>query len=274
MGFHQTGFAEVNGAKVYYETAGEGNDKAVVFLHAGVADRRMWDSQFDVFAEKYRVVRYDHRSYGKTEGPEGEYSPVQELAGLLAYLGIEKTALVGCSIGGGAAINFTLTHPEKVWALVLSGPALGGFDYAGSEQEERLETLFSEALEAGDLATAAEADMELWLDGHRPKGSVGGPIREQMRDMLLNAFNKNQDVSFTKLDPPAAQRLAEIQVPTLVVVGDADVPDMLKIGDVLEKGVSGARKTVYPNTAHMLNMEIPAQFNADVLAFLGQAGLS
>lgn len=272
---YQTGFAEVNGAKIYYETAGDANDEVVVFLHAGVADRRMWDSQFNVFAKKYRVVRYDHRSFGNTQGEGGEYDAVQDLVGLLTHLDLESAALVGCSLGGIGAIDFTLTYPEKVWALVVSGSGLGGYQGQSSAAQEAFRDEFRAAFGAGDYSKAADMAMQMWLDGPgRPVGAVGDPIRGQVREMLLNAYQCNALISFKKLEPPAAQRLSEIQVPTLVLIGDADTSTILAIGDLLTSSIPHAKRIVYPNVAHMLNMEIPEQFNADVLAFLGQAGLS
>lgn len=270
---HQMGFAEVNGAKIYFEAAGEG--AAVIFIHAGVADRRMWDDQFAAFAQKYRVVRYDHRSQGKTEAPDGEYDPVKDLAGLMDFLNIQSAALVGCSIGGMVATNFTLTHPERVWALVLSGAGLGGFESPNSEADDAFEAEITAAYQAKNYERVAEMEMEMWLDGPKqPKGRVSGPIRELMFDMIMTDLRRGQEVRFTKLEPPAIRRLGEIRVPTLVIIGDADTPDILAIGDVLADGIEGVEKIVYPGVAHMLNMEIPDQFNADVLAFLAQRGLS
>lgn len=272
MDNHQTGYAEANGARVYYETAGEG--PAVVFIHAGVGDRRMWNDQFALFAKQYRVVRYDHRSYGKTEGPVGDYDPVQDLAGLLDHLGVQAAALVGCSVGGQVATNFALTHPERVSALVLSGAGLNGFESPPSEADQAYETEVIAAFEAKQFERVAEMEMTMWLDGPKqPKGRVGGPIRELMHDMLMTNLLRDEEVRFAKLDPPAIQRLGEIAVPTLVIIGDADTDDIVAIGNVLADGISGAEKIVYPGVAHMLNMEIPDQFNADVLAFLARAGL-
>lgn len=267
------GFAEANGARIYFESAGEG--AAVIFLHAGVADRRMWDDQFAAFAKKYRVVRYDHRSYGKTEGPVGEYDPVKDLAGLMDFLGIQSAALVGCSVGGMVATNFALTHPERVWALVLSGAGLGGFESPTTDEDAAFEAEITAAFEAKNFERVAEMEMEMWLDGPKqPKGRVRGPIRELMHDMIMTELRRGEEVRFAKLSPPAIQRLGEIQVPTLVIIGDADTPDILAIGEVLVNGIPNAEKIVYPGVAHMLNMEIPDQFNADVLAFLARTGLS
>lgn len=273
MKTHQTGFAEVNGARIFFEAAGEG--AAVVFLHAGVADRRMWNDQFMAFAKKYRVVCYDHRSYGKTQGATGEYDPVVDLAGLLDFLGVESAALIGCSVGGMVATDFTLTHPDRVWALVLSGAALSGYQSPNPEADAAFDAEYEAAYAAGDHEKVASMAMAMWLDGPgRPPNSVTGPIRALMHDMLMTEIKRGEVVQFVPLKPPAIERLGEIHVPTLVLIGQSDTPDILASGELLANGIVGARKIVYPAVAHMLNMEIPDQFNADVLAFLAGAGLS
>src|SRR6185369_3177599 len=115
----QTGFADVNGAKLYYEVAGQGH--ALAFVHAWIADNTMWDGQFAEFAKHYRVIRYDNRGFGKTEPVDAEFSAREDLHGLLKFLGVERTYLVGCSNGGGISIDLTLEHPELVDALVTVG---------------------------------------------------------------------------------------------------------------------------------------------------------
>src|SRR5712692_4395233 len=133
----QIGFAAANGTKLYYETLGEGHP--LVLLHGGYMDGRMWDDQFAVFAERYWVVRYDIRGFGKSKMPQVPYSNVQDLYELLKHLQIEKAYLLGLSLGGMIAIDFTLEHPEMVDALVLVGAAMSGFVPSFSEEQEKLE---------------------------------------------------------------------------------------------------------------------------------------
>lgn len=125
----QTGFAEVNGAKLYYEVAGEGH--ALVFTHAGVADNRMWDDQFETFANDYRVIRWDMRGFGKSEPVAGEFTFRDDLYALLKFLKVDKAYVVGCSMGGGASMDLTLEHPELVDALVMVGSGPTGLDQIG-----------------------------------------------------------------------------------------------------------------------------------------------
>jgi 3-oxoadipate enol-lactonase len=106
----KSGYATSRAANLYFETAGSG--PTLVFLHAGVADSRMWDPQFDGFASKFQVIRYDHRSFGKSKMPDGPYALRDDLLSVLRHLGIAKATVVGCSMGGAAAIDCTLEHPE------------------------------------------------------------------------------------------------------------------------------------------------------------------
>ena len=122
------GFAEVNGAKLYYEVMGAGHP--LVLLHEGIADSRMYDDQFNAFAQRYRVVRFDLRGFGQSDLPPGD-EPValyEDLYGLLALLGIKKTYVLGMSMGGAIALDFTLAHPVMVDALILVAPGVSGYD--------------------------------------------------------------------------------------------------------------------------------------------------
>jgi 3-oxoadipate enol-lactonase len=260
----QSGIAEVNGARLFYEVAGTG--PAIVLLHAGIADRRMWDGQFAELARRFRVIRYDARGYGRSDMPAGPFARHEDLCGLLRVLGVERASLVGLSMGGGTAIDFTLAHPEMVEALIPVAPGLSGYQYSASmkradEEEEA-------AFERGDMEAVFEINLRTWVDGPaRSPDAVDPAVREKVRQMQRDA-STSTDGQPQRLDPPAIARLGEIGVPTLVIVGDADMPDMLAIADLLATGIAGARKVILPGVAHMVNMERPAEFNRLVLDFL------
>ena len=91
-------YVEVNGGKIYYEMAGEG--ETVVLSHAGFVDSRMWDDQWEEFAQRYRVMRYDMRGYGKSDPVQGPVSRRDDLYRLLQKLGIEQAHMIGCSLSG------------------------------------------------------------------------------------------------------------------------------------------------------------------------------
>jgi 3-oxoadipate enol-lactonase len=261
-----TGYADVYGARLYYEMMGMGHP--LVLIHAGIADSRMWDDQFTDFAEHYRVIRYDIRGFGKSAMPTGSSSTSRDLYGLLTVLGIARAYVVGLSIGGGIAIDFTLRYPEMVSALVLVASGLGGTQ--PSAEMRRADATVDAALERGGIDAAVEAENRLWVDGpKRTPDQVDPTVRARVSEMNGALYRLPEvDAPRERLDPPAIGRLGEIHVPTLILVGDGDVPDVIETANLLEQGIAGARKVVFPGVAHMVNMEHPEAFNRIVLNFL------
>ncbi len=261
------GFAEIGSTKFYFEMAGEGHP--LILVHAGITDRRMWDDQFHAFAQYYRVIRYDRRGFGDTESVAESYSHHQDLYDLLKFLDIERTFLVGCSQGGKTIIDFTLENPEKTGALILVASALSGFTF--TEQMSRQWQELELADEAGDIERINELEMQIWVDGpHRTPEQVGRKVRERVREMNYIALAKSVDASGEQqLEPTAVNRLGEIHVPTLIIIGDLDTPKTLAAADFLAKHITGARKVIMSGTAHLPNMEQHEEFNQYVLSFLG-----
>ncbi len=261
-----TGYADVYGARLYFEMMGMGHP--LVLIHAGIADSRMWDDQFTDFAEHYRVIRYDIRGFGKSAMPTGSSSTSRDLYGLLTALGIARAYVVGLSIGGGIAIDFTLRYPEMVSALVLVASGLGGTQ--PSAEMRRADATVDAALERGGIDAAVEAENRLWVDGpKRTPDQVDPTVRARVSEMNGALYRLPEvDAPRERLDPPAIGRLGEIHVPTLILVGDGDVPDVIETANLLEQGIAGARKVVFPGVAHMVNMEQPEAFNRIVLNFL------
>jgi pimeloyl-ACP methyl ester carboxylesterase len=272
----QTGFVAVNGTGVYYEVLGEGHP--LVLLHGGYMDRRMWDDQFAVFAEHYRVIRYDIRGFGKTDMPQVPYFDVQDLYELLKHLQIEKTYLLGLSLGGIIAIDFTLEHPEMVDALILVGSPVPGFPIELLYTEEQLEqqrsrwAAFEKARQERNIRALVEALME---DPTLVPSSKYPAARKRVRNNL-------SDYSFAwvldpapkqELDPPAYERLAEIHVSALIILGSEDDRRLFKDADKLERDIVGAKRVMIAETHHMPNMERPEEFNAIVLDFLSKLSL-
>lgn len=264
----ETGFAEINGARIYYEVAGEGLQ--LVMIHAGIADSRMWDEQFAAFAQDYRVVRYDQRGFGKSEPAAGKFSRYENLHGLLKHVGIERAVLMGCSMGGSAAIDFTLEYPDMTAGLILVGAGLGGFEWEDWVQPEP-EIEAEAAFEAGDYEKAADIEAEMWVAGvGRTAADVSPAVLNKVREMtLVSMHHAARNLGeIQRLNPPAFRRLNEIRVPALVMVGEHDWPDIFAIADALVQGINGAQKLILPGTCHVPNMEKPAEFNQRLRAFL------
>ncbi|MDQ3376452.1 MAG: alpha/beta hydrolase [Actinomycetota bacterium] len=265
-----TGTVGVDGAELYYEVAGEG--EPLVLVHAGISDSRMWDAQSDAFSRLYRTIRHDMRGFGRSPMVEGPYSHHADLLALLDALDVGRASLVGCSMGGGAVIDFALKNPERVVALVLVGSAVGGFEFDEEPPEEWDELVAAD--ETGDLERVSELEVRMWVDGPSRGPDVVDPaVRDLVREMNLIAL-KNEALELgeeLEPGPPAATRLSQIQAPTLVLVGEVDRPRPLAAADLLERELPNVRKTVLPGTAHVPNMERPEEFNRLVLDFLKSA---
>jgi pimeloyl-ACP methyl ester carboxylesterase len=259
--------AGVNGARIYYEAAGAG--EPLVLVHAGIADSRMWEAQFVAFSDHYRVIRYDMRGFGRTAMVEGLYSHHEDLGGLLDFLDVGRAHLVGCSMGGGTVLDFALEYPQRVGNLILVGPAVGGFrpDFDPPRQWDEIVA----ADEAGDLERISELEVQIWVDGpQRSPDDVDSSIRDLVREMNLIALQNEASGLGEEWEPepPAADRLPDVQAPTQLMVGDEDQPKVFAAIDLLEKELPNARKVVMPGTAHLPNMEQPERFNRIVLDFL------
>ena len=262
-----TGYATIEGRKVYYEVKGRG--PAVVLIHGFSLDTRMWDRQFDVFARSHQVVRYDISGYGRSTVPDTLISSSDELATLLKSLGIHKAAVVGMSMGGGVAINFTLEHPEMVEALVTVGSTLGGYNMR-EPRASRTQRVFSLARDSG-LAVAKET----WL--HDPfltpfvdTSAIRATIRRIITDWSGFQLKNPAMARFLPVSPLAITRLEQIRVPTLAIVGELDDPNPRAVADTIAARVPGARKVTITGSGHLLNLERPEEFNKLVLEFLGQ----
>ena len=262
-----SGTIQVEGGHLYYEESGAGG--ALVLLHEGILDSRMFDPQFEAFAARYRTVRYDIRGYGRSSRPEGPYSDADDLGALLDELGIDRAGLVALSMGGAIAIEFTLTHPSRVAALVLGASGVRGFDT--SAELDALYAPAEAAFEAGDIRRAAEIELSIWA--RKPTDPV---VDERIHEIAMdNAHQVALDGSLRiRMEPPAIERLGEIAAPTLVLVGDEDVPDMLRIAELLATSIPGARSAVLGGADHVLNMRRPEEFNRLTLEFLSETLLS
>ena len=265
----ESGFADIGGAKLYYEVLGEGTP--LILIHGGLIDRRMWDGQFEGFARQFRVVRYDVHGHGLSRNSRGDYNDHEDLHALMAHLDIGKAFIAGLSMGGQIAVGFALQYPDMVEGLVLVAPGLSGYQFTASQLGDN-QAQFEAAYGAGDLDQAVEFFLQAWTDGpQRIPADVDPVVRERVRVMLAEGVTRFVNQAGRQvLDPPAIGRLEQIHVPTLCVVGNLDMPVILTIVDMLANKIPGARKVVIPGVAHMVNMERPNEFNRVVLDFLSK----
>jgi 3-oxoadipate enol-lactonase len=249
----------------------EGDGAAVVLVHAGICDSRMWDDQWPAFTAAHRVVRLDLRGFGRTPQGDQTYSSAGDVIALLDRLGIERAALVGVSMGGRVTLEVAIARPGLATALVLVGSGLPGHDWSPTVQAYG--TAEDAAIERGDVEEACELNLRMWVDGpDRTPAQVDPLVRERVRAMQRRAFELQlgeDDREQLLVDDPAG-RAAELRLPALVAVGEHDVSDMHEIGDLLASRIAGARRVTIEGAAHLPNMEQPAAFDRLVLGFLAE----
>ncbi|MCL4559147.1 MAG: alpha/beta hydrolase [Chloroflexi bacterium] len=263
------GLAAINHARIYYEVAGAG--EPFVMIHAGVADSRQWNNEFAYFAKRFLVIRYDLRGYGKSEPVAGEFSHLQDLTALLELLHVDQPlVLMGCSMGGGLAMDFALAHPAMAKALIMvgSGPTGLKLDVPLPAKYEQAE----EAYKAGDFDLLAELETQIWFDGEgRTPAQVNPAMRKLAYEMNRNAITLEAKKLGKRLPDThlsAAGRLGDLKIPTLVIVGTHDTPYILAAADYMLGKIPSAQKAVIADAAHLANMDQPEEFQRIVTTFL------
>lgn len=261
-----TGFLETNGARIYYEVAGDG--EPVVLIHAGVANLRMWDEQIVVLADRYRVIRYDTRGFGRTESEDVAFSNRADIAALLDHLGESSAHVVGLSRGGVIALDFAIESPERVRSLVVAAGGVGGYEAPGIDP-----SFWAQAekwWEAHDWEALSAWETEVWVDGPgQPRDRTDPAIRERVHEGILTNYQAEKPEGQPQpMDPPAAGRLNELRAPLLVIVGTLDEPGTQASCRHLAECVPGARLEIFEGAAHMLNLEQPDRFNGLLRQFL------
>jgi pimeloyl-ACP methyl ester carboxylesterase len=256
----------VNGVPHAYDEAGQGS--ALLLLHAGIVDRRMWDDVWRSLSTRHRVIRFDMRGYGETPLPDGPFVYAADAAALLAELGVERAHVAGVSMGAGVALDLTLAHPEIVDRLVLIGAGIGGWDYA--EDMDEFDAEETAALERGDLDEASWINVRFWVDGHgRPGGEADPSVRQRVFEMQKLAFEMDNDAAEGGwLVSDRHLQLGQVGAPTLVAVGEYDRPDMIAIARKLAQAIPNARLEVLRGVAHVPPMEAPAELSRLLLGFL------
>ena len=249
---------------IAYDREGPRGELPIVLIHAGVADRRTWAPVWPALADERDVVRVDLRGFGDSAArPAGPVSHADDVLEALSEIGIDRCHLVGASLGAGVAVEAALTSPAVVASLLLAAPA-------GSlltEMTPALRAFIDEesaALESGDLDAAVEANLSWWVDGpHRHHDRVDPQVRGLVGRMQRQAFEVTSDwddVEEQELETPALDRLGEISVPVLVLVGDVDLDTVHDAGGRVVSGIAGARRVNWPDVGHLPSLERPSDF--------------
>lgn len=279
MSQQKTGYLDLEDGKVYVEVADgdpTGARPPLVFLHAVPFDSRMWEAQWADFRQRYQVIRYDLIGFGRSDPLKGPVSRRRELYRVLEETGVKRAVLVGCSLSGETALDAALEHPELVSGLIILSAVPGGFEMQGEPPKELMEMMA--AVEQGDLDLATELQMRIWIDGpFRQPEQIDPLVRQRAAEMSRHVLTKGAakgawNFVFAPdpdpLDPPAVQRLGQIQIQTLILAGELDNAEILRAAGVMAGAIPGAQKVILPGCAHLLNMEKPAEFNQAIKDFM------
>jgi len=262
-----TAVLERPGARLAYEVTGEG--PAVVLVHGFGLDRRMWDPQAEHLAARHRVVRYDCRGFGASgpADPAVPYTHAGDLLALLDHLAIGDAALVGLSFGGRVVLQAALAAPDRVRGLVLLDAVLDGVPWdpesaAGLDEVAR-------RVRAGGLPAGRAA----WLAhplfaAARQRPGLASRLAAMVADYPGQHW-LGQD-PHQRTGPEPIDALEQVTVPTLVAVGDQDVPGFREMSAVLARRIPGAQYRVISGAGHMTNLEQPAAVNDLLTRFLAE----
>jgi pimeloyl-ACP methyl ester carboxylesterase len=263
-----TGYAEVDNGLLYYETAGKG--PALVLIHAGFLDSRMWDDQFELFSKTHKVIRYDVRGFGKSTVATTKFSNYSDLHALLEHLRLENASLLGNSMGGTIALDFAVEHPKEVQSLILVSPGVSGYKSSDPE-EEQLWKEFNVRMKRDEAIREGRAEdfVRMYLEAWAPLQNQAS--HDRLREIALGNFHVQQEMPWkfqVDPDPPAFEKLSSIHIPTIFILGDREVAAQTLHANNIHSHMPGSQRVVIPRADHIANVSRPEEFNGVVLEFL------
>ena len=253
-------YLDVNGARLWVEEQGSG--PAVLFIHGGLGDLRLWEPEANALSDRFRCIRFDLRFWGRSESPGMAFSSIDDVVGVLDALDIDRAALVGLSLGGGLALDVVLAHPERTWALAHVAGGVSGLPVDPYTKEQ--DAAYEAAIKSGDLDTAMEIDFAVWA----PLG-VDDAMRELWR--VTPDARGIPDGASPAARPDAQDRLGELTTPTLVVIAALDPPEQKEAGARVARTVPGA-VLVEVDSDHYLTLREPDLVSGLLRDFLTRSG--
>jgi 3-oxoadipate enol-lactonase len=254
-----------NGIVTRYALDGPADAPVVTLSHALAASLEMWEPQLPALAKSYRVLRYDTRGHGGSEVTPGAYTLdllADDVVGLLEALGIERTHFVGVSMGGMIGQTLALKRPEVLGGLVLADTSSRVPPEAGPMWEERIATA-----EQRGMAALAEGTLERWFTApyiaRSPEvvDAIRGLIRTTAPQGFIGCSRAIQVLNTT-------DRLGEIRLPTLIIVGEQDMGTPVAAAEVIHERIPDSKLVVLESAAHLGNIEQAEEFNRAVTEFL------
>lgn len=235
----------VGADKIWAEDSG-GSGPVLVLLHEGVGDARMWDPVWSLLASACRVIRYDVRGFGRSPAASEEFTLLGDLKAVLHHFDVESAHLAGCSMGGGTALEFALGEPDRVKSLVLLCPGIGGYPYPETpEVDEACEAL----AEAGDDEGIIRILLDVW-------GRAGDdPLVTDLMRSAMQAWDGEEE--FEREGEPTFERLGDLHVPTVLLVGDLDDAALIASNEEAASRIPGCELIRMPGVDHYPTVRVP-----------------
>jgi 3-oxoadipate enol-lactonase len=261
----------VPGAELYYEADGPASAPALLMIHAGCANLRMWDPQVPVLARDHHVIRFDTRCFGRSTTQNVEFRDRQDARDLLDHLGVQRATLVGASRGGRIALDLVVETPERVAGVVTIGSGPGGFpELELTDDEDAAFDALDDAYRSGDRRLLVRAETELWSFGvgRDPASLDPGFVQAAYELNRVNVQHADERPISVALDPPAYDRVVDIDVPVLATVGEFDISTALAQQAYLVDTIAGAEGYIFSDTAHLPSVEHPDEFTEVLTGWL------
>ncbi|MFD4628619.1 alpha/beta fold hydrolase [Streptomyces sp. NPDC058284] len=226
----------------------DGAGLPLVLLHPGVGDSRIWDGILPSLTARHRVIRYDARGYGRSPAPTAPYSLVEDLIAVLDHFGVARAVIAASSMGGATALSLALRDPARVASLALLVPGVTGAD-------ELVPAAFM--AEIGRLAEAGDVDGIVALL-RRTSGAAGtgdDPEVEAHLRAVVPAWFAN--VPHNRPDPPAYDRLGELDVPCVLAIGELDQPEVIHVNETMARRIPGCRTVRLAHSDHFPTVREP-----------------
>ena len=258
---------EVDGLRIAYERVGDG--PPLVLLHGFVADGvTTWAPQLDVLADEFTVVAWDAPGAGRSSDPPERFGMAGYadcLARFITQLGLERPHVAGLSFGGALALELCRRHRTIPTTFVLVSAYAG---WAGSLPPEVAEQRLTHCLELSELSPAQYVDALLpTMFSPSTPPAVVAEFGAALREFHPVGFRAMSRASAEDL----RDALPHVDRPALLVYGDEDVRAPLEVAEDLDTALADSMLVVLPGAGHLCNLEAPAEFNAEVRAFLHRA---
>ncbi|MER6381456.1 alpha/beta hydrolase [Streptomyces sp. NPDC001250] len=238
---------KVEGGEVWADDSG-GSGLPLVLLHPGIADSRVWEPVLPELTAWYRVIRYDARGFGKSPMPAGPYTQTGDLRRVLDHFGVDRAVLAGSSMGGRTVIDFALSDPGRVAALGLLVPGVSGYPKLESPD---LSAEIVRLAQAGDMDGLLALSLRTFAAaGSAPDARAAELVRDSFRGWF-STYGHEQP------ERPAFDRLSEIRVPCVLLLGEQDTPRLVACNEAMAARIPGCRLVRVPESDHLPTLRAP-----------------